>query len=427
MISFPIYVLIPILILIEGVFAGSEIALLSSDRLELKKRARKGSYGAQLALSLTERPERILSTTLLMTSLCAIGISSAIAIKIEEIPMFDQYSGIISIAASSFLVIIFGEIMPKTIFQRFSHTIGPSVAFLIYWVYLIFFPITKLLSIYTSRLSGLVGPIFELISGKKRTSRDEIEAVLSYGRRETGIATEEKRMIKRIFDFKDTEAKHALIPLVKVDAVEEGATVRQALERFQQHRHSCMPVYSGRVDNIVGTVKFGQLLGVANLDSPMRPHMTPGQYTPETQVLEDLLAEMHQDKFEMATIVDEYGGAVGILTLEDIVEEVVGEIHDEYDSRKLTHRQINDNSWWIQARMEIQLVNEQLHLELPEGDYETVGGFLLQQFGRIPEPGDELYFDTPAGAFRFVIKQANERAIDSVLIEKLDRAGAHKN
>jgi len=415
-----ILLIIPVLLVIEGLFSGSEIALMSTDRLELKKKAKKGSQGSALALRLLEHPERILSSTLLITISCAMGVSSLIAIFVKQQDLSGSSAGLISIFISSTLIIGLGEILPKTFFQRYSKKLAPRISYLVNASYWSFFPITRFLSIYTSRLTRLVGPIFDLISGKKRTSRDEIQSLLSYGRRDTGIPTEEKRMLKRIFDFKDTEAKNALIPLVKVDAIEESASIREALERFQQHRHSRMPVYSGRIDNIVGTLKFSDVIHASELNSSIRAHVKKAHFAAETQILEDLLAEMHRQKHEISTVVDEYGGAVGVLTLEDIVEEVVGEIDDEYDSRKNFYRVINDRTWWVQSRMEIGHINEILKLDLPEGDYETLGGFLLQQFGRIPEVKDELYFDTSAGALKFTIRQANDRSIESVLVERLD-------
>ena len=145
---------------------------------------------------------------------------------------------------------------------------------------------------------------------------------------------------------------------------------------------------------------------------------------PKPKGLKILLHDMHREDNEMVVVVDEYGGAVGIITFEDIVEEIVGEINDEYDSEMTPYKELGESSWLVQARMEIQQINEQLRLDLPEGDYEALGGFLLQQFGRIPEPRDELHFATSSGSLRFTIRKATEHEIEAVFIERLSE---HKN
>ena len=181
-----------------------------------------------------------------------------------------------------------------------------------------------------------------------------------------------------------------------------------------------MPIYSERIDNIIGILEVFDLVRATNLEQSIRPFIKHAQYVAETQNLEDVLVEMHNERTEMITVVDEHGGAMGILTEEDIVEEIVGEISDEYDSEHPTHKVLNENSWLVQGRMEIQQINESLKLEIPEGDYETISGFLLQQFGRIPETRDELFFDTSAGNLKFTIRHATERHIETVLIELLE-------
>jgi putative hemolysin len=409
--------LIPPLILIEGFFSGAEIALFSADRLALKKMAKKGSVGAQLALDLAAHPERILSVTLFVTDLCIILVSSLITLHFLKNSR--EHGDLFAILISAPLVVIFGELIPKTIYQRKATKVAPWVARPVNWAYWAFFPITRLIASYTNRLSRMVGPIEELIVGKRRTTREELQSLLSYSKRESEIKASEKRMIKRIFDFKDTEAKHALIPLVRVEAIEESATVQQALERYQAHRHSRMPVYSGRIDNIVGVLEASDLLSATDNKQPIRLYISSAHYVSETQSLEDLMYEMRRDDIEMVVIVDEHGGAVGILTFEDIVEEIVGEINDEYDTESLPYKELSDSSWLVQARMEIQAINDQLRVSLPEGEYETLSGFLLQQFGRIPTNRDELFFDTPTGSYKFTIRKATQRHIEIVLIERI--------
>lgn len=412
--------LAPPLLLIEGFFSGSEIALLSADKLLLKEQSKKGNAGATLALEMTNHPERVLSTTLFMTSLCVITLSALIALYCLE--QFSDHAEWIAVLITSPTVVLLGELIPKSVYLRHASFLAPWVAYPISWTYWLFFPITRILSSYTTRLSQIVDPIEELLSGRRKSTREEIRALLSYTKKESEITTSEKQMIQRIFDFRYSAAQHALLPLVQVNAIEESASLEKALESFEQHRHSRMPVYSGRIDNIIGVLEIADLLAASDLKQSIRHYITPAHYVAETQSLEDLMLEMRHENKEMVVVVDEHGGAVGILTVEDIVEEIVGEISDEYDYESLPYKKLSDCQWIVQARMEIEQINEVLKLELPEGNYETLSGFLLQQFGRIPKSRDELFFNTPTGSYRFLIQKATERHIESILIEKMNSA-----
>lgn len=413
-----LFSLLPLLLLCEGFFSGAEIALLSADKLALKKQAKQGLWGAKIAFELASHPERVLSTTLLMTSLCVISISSLISLYFLQ--TYPGQSELLAIITTSPLVVLLGELLPKTLYQRNATQVARWIAPPIQWVFWLFFPFTRFLSSYMTRLSRFVGPIEEMLIGKKKTTREEIRSILSYNRKETELKSSEKRMIKRIFDFKDSEAKHALIPLVRVDAVEDCTTVEETLRIFERNRHSRMPVYSDRIDNIVGILELTDLFASTDFKQPIRNYISSAYYVPETQSLEDVIREMRREDNEMAIVVDEHGGATGILTFEDIVEEVVGEISDEYDVDAPTFKALSDTSWLIQARMEIQQINDLFKLNLPQGDYETLSGFLLQQFGRIPDIRDELFFNTSAGNLKFTIRKATQRHIESVLIEKIE-------
>jgi putative hemolysin len=410
-------VAVPLILFAEAIFAGSEISILSADKIKLRSLAKDGSSSARRALELAQHPERVLATTLVVTSMCMVAVSTLVSMYFA--PRYPGQSELLSVLVASPLVVIFGELLPKSIFQRKADQMAAWAAYPILVGYWLFYPITRLAAFYTSRLTNLLGPIAEWLGGRARNRREELRALLSYGKKESEIKASEKRMIKRIFDFKDTEAKHALIPLVKVEAIEDSARIQEALERFQKHRHSRMPVYSGRIDNIIGTLEVVDLFGAPDLQRPIKEYIAPAHYVPETQSLEDLLQDMHREDTELVVVVDEYGGAVGILTFEDIVEEIVGEIEDEYDVSAVPFKALSQDSWLVQARTEIATLNEQLKLAIPEGDYETLSGFLLQQFGRIPLPGDELFFDTSAGSLKFTIKRASDRRIDSVMVEHL--------
>lgn len=414
------------LILIEGFFSGAEIALVSADKLQLRKivtlkggRKIGGGRRAKRALDLASHPERVLSTTLLMTNLCIIILSALITLYMLQ--FFQGHTvDFYAILLTSPLVVIFGELIPKTIYQRYATRLAPWVALPVQIAYYVFYPITRVLSAYTYRVSRVVAPLEELLTGRRRTTRDELQALLNYGRRETEMKGIERQMIKRIFDFADAEAQHALIPLVKVEAIDDQASVRDALERFETHRHSRMPVYSERVDNIVGILDSSDLFRARDLSEPIREFVTQPHYVAETQSLEDLIREMTKGEWEIVVVVNEHGGAMGILTFEDIVEEIVGEIRDEYDSEpaSTSFRAVSENSWLVQARMEIEQINSLMKLDLPSGEYESLSGFLLQQFGRIPETGDELFFDTQHYALKFTIKRSTSRRIEVVLIEQ---------
>lgn len=408
--------LIPLLA-IEGFFSGSEIALLSADPLSLKSKAAKGSSRAKLALDLARHPERVLTSTLVMTAFCVILISALCSIWARG--RFGDRSEWVAVGIASPLVVILGELIPKTIYQKYANTLAPWVSYPVSLVYLVFYPITRTISVYTAGLARMLRPVEELLTGKSESGRDELLTLLSYGKRESELGLNAKRMIRRIFDFEATEAKHILIPLIKVEAIEEHATILDALERFKSHRHSRMPVYKGRIDNIIGILEIADLFHAPDPHQSVRNFIENATYIAETHHLDDLLKTMRQEETEMVVIVDEYGGAIGILTFEDIVEEIVGEIEDEHDDEVLEFKELAKNRFALQARMEITSINERLNLELPEGDYETLGGFLLQQFSKIPEAGDELIFDTATASLKITVRKANERQIQSVLIEVL--------
>ena len=412
-----IIILVLLMIVVEGFFSGSELALLSADKLGLRKKSKQGDFGAGLALRLLKNPDRILSSTLLMTNTCVMTISVLLTLEFRRLK--GDHGNAYAVVVGSLLVIIFGELIPKFIYRKLSPTMAPRVAIPIFYTQKILSPVIHLISIYTSQISKTLGPIEQLLVGKKQTPKDELQGLLTNDASDTQIKSTEKRLIKKILKFREMNSRDGLVPLIQVDAIERQATVHEAFELFAQKKHSRLPVYDERIDNIIGVLELTQILRQTDLKQKIDRFIKPAVYASEDQRLEETLNEMVDQDFQIAIVVDEYGGAVGILTREDIFEQIVGELEDEDDTEKKLIRVLKPNQWLVKARTAVSQINEELQIDLPEGDYDTLSGFLLRQFSRIPDPGDELFFDTKAGQIHFIVREATRRRIESVSIERI--------
>ena len=406
-----------LLLIIEGFFSGSELALLSADRLNLKKRNKQGELGAGRALRLLKSPDRILSTTLIMTSLCVMAISVLLTLEFRRI--YGEPGEIRAVLASSLLVIVLGELLPKFFYRKFSAILVPRIAEPIFYTQKVLFPFIHLTTLYTSQIARFMGPIEMIWSGKRETAKDELQGLLTSDPEDTQIKSDEKTLIKKILKFRDKIAKDGFVQLVQVDAIERQSSLLEAFELFHQKKHSRLPVYDERIDNVIGILELSQIIRQTDLTQKIDRFIKPAIYVPENQKLEPILNEMLERDYQIAIVVDEYGGAIGILTREDIFEQIVGDLEDEDDPEKKLIREVTPDRWIVKARTTITEINEELRLELPEGDYDTIGGFLLRQFSRIPEPGDELFFDTREAQLHFVVRDSSRRRIESVSIERI--------
>ena len=412
-----IYLVVAIILMIEGFFSGSELALLSADRLQLKKKSKGNDLGAQLALKLLKNPERILSTTLFVTSTCVMAISVILTLEMRRI--HGNHGEFQAVLIGSSLVITFGELIPKFFYRKFSASLAPKVAIPIFYTQKILTPFIYLSGIYTSQIAKIMRPLEQLWMGKKQTGKDDLQVLLTANSSDTQIKVTEKKIIKKILKFRDKIAKDGLVPLVQVDAIEKSSKIVEAFELYEQKKHSRLPVYDERIDNIIGVLELMSVINAADQKQDIENYIKPVQYVAESQKLEVILNEMIENDRQIAVVVDEYGGAVGILTREDIIEQIVGDIQDEDDPETKPIRVLDTNKWLVKAKTTIAQINEELMVQLPEGDYDTLSGFLLRQFSRIPESGDELLFDTPAGQIHFIVREATSRRIESVSIERI--------
>jgi putative hemolysin len=406
-----------IVLMVEGFYSGSELALLSADRLQLKKRGKHGDLGAQLAIRMLKSPDRILSSTLLMTSTCVMAVTVLLTLEFRR--LYGEHGEWYAVLTGSLLVIIIGELIPKFFYRKFSSVLAPKVAIPIFYTQKILSPFLHLATIYTSQITKVIQPIEQMWSGRRQNGKDDLQVLLTTDSSDSQLKSNEKRLIKKILKFRDKVAKDGLVSLVQVDAIDKTSNLQEAFALYQQKKHSRLPVYDERIDNIIGVIELNQVIKINDMKLTVERFVRPPYYVAESQKLEDILNEMIEKDTQMAIVVDEHGGAVGILTREDIFEQIVGDLQDEDDLEMKSIRTLDAHKWVIKAKTTIAQVNEELALDLPEGDYDTLSGFLLRQFSRIPDSGDELFFDTTAGQLHFVIRDATSRRIESVSIERI--------
>jgi len=378
-------------LLLEGFFSGSEMAVVSADQLKLRHLAAKGSKGAKLALKMLEKPEWLLSITLIGTNISVVtNTTMAAALMIHLFGDNGSWMAVVLIAP---LIWVFGEIVPKSIFQQRADVITPYIIFILYYFSIIFYPILLVFSFLTRMLAKLTG-------GNNQnpfTLREEIVTMMQMPAVSSGdIQPVEQNMIRRMFDFSETTVTDIMLPLIEVSAVEKGISCGEAKQISVDTSHIRLPVYDQRVDKIIGVLHTLDLIDIAP-ETPISNFIQSAFYVPALKSIKDLMIELKTAGAVVAIVVDEFGGAEGIVALEDIMEEVVEDLEDEYDSHQDTQEQLirclGDNDYIINARIELDLLCEKLGIDLPEGKYTTLAGFILHKTHSIPKEGDEIKQD----------------------------------
>jgi CBS domain containing-hemolysin-like protein len=393
------------LLLLEGFFSGSEIALVAANHKKIRREAERGSKKARMALKVLRRPERFLATTLCGANLSE--VTNVILTSALFYQLWGEKGDFYTILLLSPLILIFGEIIPKSIFQTHATSFATKVSYPIWVISYLFYPVIYLIekvSLNLKRKGGKESPFI---------TREELKMILKSSQRGSDLKAGEVTMIRRIFDFTKTRVKEGMVPLIEVKALSEENTVGDVISLIASQGHSRIPVYRERIDNIIGVVNSFDLFSTPNPDKKLGGLIRTCPYIPETKPIDELLLEFQRSGNHLAVVVDEYGGAVGIITIDDILEEIVGEIRDEYDTEEEMVVRLKDNQYLISGRMEIDHINELLHLNLPKGGYETLGGFLLELFGHIPSPGEKIQYQN----LTFTVLRASDRVIREIKVK----------
>ncbi len=409
--------LIVVCLCLEGIFSGGELALVASDINRIRQKARTGSRSATLTLKLLNEPEWFIATTLTGTNICVITstvIATSMFISTFGAGRGEFISAIIMIP----LVLVVGEIVPKSIFQQHAEFVAVRVSWFIWITSWVLYPVVFIISKIAK------GAVY-ISTGEKENirspyiTRDGLKFLLRKERDESDIRSSEKEMIRRILGFSEVTVGQIMVPLSNAAVLQENSTLGEAAVLTEEKGFSRIPVYRDRIDNITGILHCFDLLKTLHgqaeftendkITSCLRPTVF---YVPETKSAGELFFELQRSGEHMAIVVDEYGGAVGIVTIEDILEEIVGEIEDEYDKEEKLYKKVGPGRYLFDARIKIDRLREIILLEIPEGDYETLGGFLLNRMGKIPKRSEALRFKNVL----FVIEDTDMKSIKEVLV-----------
>lgn len=403
------FIILFILLLLSAFFSSAETALTTVSKIKMRSLAEDGNKRAATVLDITENHSpKMLSAILIgnnIVNLYAASLTTTLAYRLGG-AMVSIATGILTVA-----ILIFGEITPKN-----AATINSSKLSLAY------IPIIKIFMTVMTPVIFIVnilsrGVLFLLRidpNAKNNTmTEDELRTIVDVSHEDGVIESEEKEMIYNVFDLGDARAKDVMVPRVHVTFADVNSTYHELLDIFKEDKYTRLPVYEDTTDNVIGTINMKDLLLFDNREHfHVRDILREAYFTYEYKSISELLVEMRDASFNIAIVLDEYGETAGLITLEDILEEIVGEIHDEYDENEENFVQkVNDLEYIVEGSLSLDDLNDRLDLELESEDYDSLGGFLIQRLDRLPEVGDEF---TTEDGIRMVVDRLDKNRVELV-------------
>ena len=403
------FIILFILLLLSAFFSSAETALTTVSKIKMRSLAEDGNKRAATVLDITENHSpKMLSAILIgnnIVNLYAASLTTTLAYRLGG-AMVSIATGILTVA-----ILIFGEITPKN-----AATINSSKLSLTY------IPIIKIFMTVMTPVIFIVnilsrGVLFLLRidpNAKNNTmTEDELRTIVDVSHEDGVIESEEKEMIYNVFDLGDARAKDVMVPRVHVTFADVNSTYHELLDIFKEDKYTRLPVYEDTTDNVIGTINMKDLLLFDNREHfHVRDILREAYFTYEYKSISELLVEMRDASFNIAIVLDEYGETAGLITLEDILEEIVGEIHDEYDENEENFVQkVNDLEYIVEGSLSLDDLNDRLDLVLESEDYDSLGGFLIQRLDRLPEVGDEF---TTEDGIRMVVDRLDKNRVELV-------------
>jgi putative hemolysin len=406
------------LVVVSALLTGAEAAYFSLGRARLKRLAEQNDPEQSPLQPLLSKPHDLLVTLLVGITLANIG-ASALAASIAT-ALFGPLGLAVAIGAMTILLVVFGEVLPMTLAvehpERYSAWVSRPVA----WLSAILRPVRAILSALTAMTLRLVGS--ERQRGEPEISEEELRTLVDVGAREGVVDRTEREMIHNVFELEDTLVREVLVPRPDMFCLDITTPPADILPLLREHLHSRVPVFEETVDHIVGVLYTKDLLphlkGLPP-DFDLRSHLHPPYFVPESKRADALLREFQAKKLHLAIVVDEYGGTAGLVALEDLLEELVGEIRDEFDEEERLIQKVDATSYRVSGKLPIDDFNATTGLHLPKESFDTVGGWVLDLFGRVPNKGEKAQ----AGDVTVTVEKVERTRVVEVLVAIRREAG----
>ncbi len=402
--------ILTVLFVLSAFFSGSETALMSLDRLRVRYLVEKKRPGADRLEALLAHPDRLLGTLLVGNNMA--NIAASVFATTLCVELFAERGELITIVVLTPLLLIFSEVSPKAYAARFPERVSFAVLRPILAVLWLLTPVVWLVTV----IPRLMGRFFGSEAARATVSEDEIRTLITMGEESGVVAKEQHRMLHGVFELAQIRVRDVMIPRTEMVGLEVGSSFAEALHTARESRHSRFPVYEGNLDSIVGIIHSKEILDY--VDRPeefsLRRLARSPYFVPDSKRIETLLQSFRRKRVHLAVVVDEYGGVEGIVTLEDIVEQIVGEIQDEYDvDEEVLFRDLGPGRYLVDGSAPLRTVNRRFGLQLSEEHANTLAGFLLYALGSIPAEGDRCEAD---GAV-FTVRKVVDRRIEEIEME----------
>jgi putative hemolysin len=406
-----------LLLLLKGFFSGSEIALVNSDKFKMHHKAKQGNRGAKLVLRLFETPDVLLGTTLVGTNIATIILTTLGTMLM--IRSFGQLGDLYAVLLFTPLFLVLGEVVPKSVFQQKSNELAPMIVYPLRVFSFLFYPLVFVFSRVARLCARLVGG--GKIEQNVFITREQMRMVVDMAERGANVDVFDRVRIKRVIRFAETSVGEAMIPVAEMTAINRNRDTPGALTLVRRRGYNRLPVYSRNISNITGVVTLTtwDLMDPELQNRPLEELIQPAHYVSPYQTIDQLLPILRNRDDHMAVVVNEFGSAIGMITMEDILEEVVGEIDVGYDfeeylpRKKRIFEMLDEETYLMDARLPISEVNELLGTSLPAVESHTIGGLMMARLRHIPNEGESIV----ESGFKFTVTEATDRAVVKLRVE----------